>query len=204
LRFRFCDPDAGHVLTDRIQIYALQLPAWKEQREELLRTPLGPWMYFFNESSTWTEIPPEARIPAIQEATSMMYHFTEDERNRSLIEGRLRAERIEARAARTELAEERARQLEEKLQLEAQARQEEAQARLLAEQVSQKEAQARLQAEQVSQKEAHARLLAEQVSQREAQARQEEARARLLAEQARQDLERQLQELKASIARGTT
>jgi hypothetical protein len=99
----------------------------------------------------------------------MMVHFTEDERQRSLLEGRLRAERLMARAARTEQAEERARELGEKLEQEALAKQEEVKARLLAE-----------------------------------QARQEEARARLLAEQARQELERQLEELRASIRRGTT
>jgi predicted transposase/invertase (TIGR01784 family) len=176
LRYRCYDTEAGHFLTDRFQIYALQLPVWKSQREELLRTPLGPWMYFFNESSGWTEIPPEARIPAIQEATAMMYHFTEDERQRSLLEGRLRAERMLARAerlidraARTEQAEERAREMEEKLEQEALAR---------------------LTAEQARQEEARARLLAEQ-------ARQEEALAR-------QELERQLEELRASIRRGTT
>jgi flagellar biosynthesis GTPase FlhF len=132
-------------------------------------------MCFFNESFRWTEIPPEASIPAIQEATAMMYHFTEDERQRSLMEGRLRAERMTARAERTERAEERARELEAKLEQEALARQEEARARLLA--------------EQARQEEARARLLAEQ-------ARQEET-------QARQELERQLQELKASIGGGT-
>ena len=95
LIFEMRERAAGLLMHDHCRIDVLRLSQWATHRDELLRGPLGPWFWFFNEASQWRRVPPTIKLDVLGEALATMYDFRKDVQLEELYRARLKAERID-------------------------------------------------------------------------------------------------------------